>query len=89
MTLALIFAVPVTVNELPVMLQLVPEVPVWPLELIVKFCALVSTNERTAIDRKSALRNEVLIINRNFELQRYARHIVKKLNQSHTYLIHV
>ena len=70
MTLALIFAVPVTVNELPAMLQLVPEVPVWPVELIVKFCALVNTNERKATDRKSALRNEVIFINQNFELQR-------------------
>ena len=63
MTDALIFAVPVTDNELPVMVQLVPEVPVWPLELIVKFCALLSTNERKATDRKSALRNEDIFMN--------------------------
>jgi hypothetical protein len=33
------FAVPVTVSVLLLILQLVPEVPVWPEEEIVKFCA--------------------------------------------------
>lgn len=67
MTLGCISAEPeaATLSTLPVMLQLVPGDVVCPEELMVKFCALPSTNEKTATEKKSAVRNEMIFINRN------------------------
>jgi hypothetical protein len=54
-TLTLMFAVPVTVSVFPVILQFVPDVPVWPEVEMVKFCAfelpqIKIVNNKTSFD---------------------------------------
>ena len=61
-----ILAVPVTVSVVPLIVQFVPDVPVWPVEEMLKFCVEPIKEKQTKINTKLNLGNISCILDGKF-----------------------